>query len=226
MAPKERVIIHCMDCEQDGLFEMWTDINSKTDKVQKKRLLSGRLSQYTCPYCKSTRFVDHPMLYHSPDHELMIQCVMMDHDEHLALKTFREIQDGTFGQKYELGETYQYRVVRSLTQLREKALIFEHDLNDKIIELMKLQILTQIRDADPDIIIEEIQADFPASGQIRFLVKIPENQLITIAFDSELYDKIKEKMLKKNAASGNMDFVVNREWAEKQMAEDEWVECH
>ena len=163
------------------------------------------------------------MLYHSPDHELMIQCVMMDHDEHLALETFQAIQDGTFGQKYELGETYQYRVVRSLTQLREKALIFENNLDDKIIELMKLQILTQIRDADPDIIIEEIQADFPASGQIRFLVKIPENQMISIAFDQELYDRIKEKMLKKNAASGNMEFVVNREWAEKQMVEEELV---
>ena len=32
-------------------------------------------------------------------------------------------------------------------------------------------------------------------------------------------------MLKKEAASGNMEFVVNREWAEKQMAEEEWVEC-
>lgn len=91
---------------------------------------------------------------------------------------------------------------------------------------MKLQILTQIQDADPDILIEEIQADFPSSGQIRFLVKIPENQMISIAFDSELYDRIKEKLLKKNAASGNMDFVVKRAWAEKQMAEDEWVECH
>lgn len=202
---------------------MWTDINAKNDKVQKKQLLLGRLSQYTCPHCKSTRFVDHPMLYNSPDHELMIQCVLMDHDEHMALKTFHEIQEGTFGQKYELGETYQYRVVRSLTQLREKALIFEHDLDDKVIEVMKLQIFTQIQNADPDIIIEDIQADFPSSGQIRFLAKIPENQLITIAFDSELYDKMKEKMLKKNAASGNMDFVVNREWAEKQMAEEEWV---
>lgn len=37
MAPKEKVIIHCMDCEQDGLFEMWTDINAKNDKVQKKK---------------------------------------------------------------------------------------------------------------------------------------------------------------------------------------------
>lgn len=88
---------------------------------------------------------------------------------------------------------------------------------------MKLHIFTQIRDADPDITIEEIQADFPSSGQIRFLVKIPENQLITVAFDSEMYDKIKEKLLNKDAASGNMDFVVNREWAERQMAEEEWV---
>lgn len=205
---------------------MWTDINAKNDKVQKKRLLSGHLSQYICPHCHSTHFVDHPMLYHSPDHELMVQCVMMDHDERLALDTFQAIQDGTFGQKYELGETYQYRVVRSLTQLREKALIFEHDLDDKVIELMKLQILTQLQNADPDILIEETQIDFPSSGQIRFLVKIPENQMISIAFDQELYDMIKEKFLKKNAASGCMDFVVNREWAEKQMADEEWVECH
>lgn len=117
-------------------------------------------------------------------------------------------------------------MVRSLTQLREKALIFENNLDDKIIELMKLQIFTQLQNADPDILIEDIQADFPSSGQIRFLVKIPENQLITIAFDQEMYGKIKEKLLKKNAASGNMDFVINREWAEKQMAEEEWVECH
>lgn len=72
MAQKEKVIIRCMDCEQDGLYEMWNDINSKTNIEQNEQLLSGRLSQYTCPHCKSTRFVDHSMLYHSPDHELMI----------------------------------------------------------------------------------------------------------------------------------------------------------
>ena len=206
MAQREKVIIRCMDCEKDGLYEMWNDINSKTNQEQKKQLLSGHLSQYICPHCHSTRFVDHPMLYYSPDHELMIQCVMMDHDEHLALETFQAIQDGTFGQKYELGETYQYRVVRSLTQLREKALIFEHDLNDKIIELMKLHIFTQIQNADPDIFIEEIQADFPASGQIRFLVKIPENSGCSGKIISQIRWSVnRRKVHKKRRAEGLLE---------------------
>ena len=41
MAPKEKVIIRCMDCEQDGIYEMWTDINAKNDKVQKKGFYQG-----------------------------------------------------------------------------------------------------------------------------------------------------------------------------------------
>ena len=46
MAQREKVIIRCMDCEKDGLYEMWNDINSKTNQKQKKQLLSGHLSQY------------------------------------------------------------------------------------------------------------------------------------------------------------------------------------
>ena len=46
MAQREKVIIRCMDCEKDGLYEMWNDINSKTNQEQKKQLLSGHLSQY------------------------------------------------------------------------------------------------------------------------------------------------------------------------------------
>lgn len=47
--------------------------------------------------------------------------------------------------------------------------------------------------------------------------------MISITFDFELYDKIKEKLLRKDAASECMEFMINREWAEKQMAEEEWV---
>ena len=218
MGSKEKIIIHCMDCEKDGLFDMWSDINAEKDPIQKEDLLSGKIYQYTCPHCRSTRFVDHGMLYHAPERELMVQCVMQDFEEKLAIRTFKEIQDGSLGQEYELGTGYKLRVVRSLTRLREKALIFENDLDDRVIELMKHNLLEKISEASPDTKIEDIQLDFPEPSAPRFLLKFPENQMGYITFDPRLYGKIKKKMRKHPA--GKCEFVVDQEWAGRMHAEE------
>ena len=46
----------------------------------------------------------------------------------------------------------------------------------------------------------------------------PENQMGYIAFDPQLYGKIREKM-RKNPA-GKSDFVVDQEWAGRMYAEE------
>ena len=80
MAPKRRLLSDAWIANRT-VSEMWTDINAKTTKYRKKAFIRASFHNIFCPHCHSTRFVDHPMLYHSPDHELMVQCVMMDHDE-------------------------------------------------------------------------------------------------------------------------------------------------
>ena len=50
MAQREKVIIRCMDCEKDGLYEMWNDINSKTNQEQKKQLLSFTIHLPALPF--------------------------------------------------------------------------------------------------------------------------------------------------------------------------------
>ncbi len=155
MSINSKETIKCPQCHNVSDVTVWSSITATDSADLKKDLLSGKINMFCCPECSYRALVPSPMLYHDREKSLMISfspCA----DRETKQKTFDEIQK-TSSESGELNnlEGYNLRFVPEYNSLLEKILIFDNDLNDKVIEVLKVLILSQKPDS-----IDTMQAVF------------------------------------------------------------------
>jgi hypothetical protein len=100
----------------------------------KEKLINGELTIFTCDACGYQVEVVYPMLYHDMTNKLMI---WMDPESQLDPNELgnKQFLFGTL-----LDESYQYRIVSTREEMVEKILVFDNDLDDKPLEMLKFYI--------------------------------------------------------------------------------------
>jgi hypothetical protein len=101
----------------------------------KEKLITGELTIFTCEQCGYKVEVVYPILYHDMNHKFMI---WMDPESQLDPKEFDK--SDLYGTLTLLDDTYQYRIVSTREELVEKIMIFDNDLDDKPLEMLKYYI--------------------------------------------------------------------------------------
>lgn len=138
--------VRCPKCGQMSDITVWNSITVKDSPDLKEDLLKGKINIFRCPSCSQAGLMPTPMLYHDEEKRLMISfspCA----EEHMKKKLFEEIKN-TSKKSGELKglEGYNLRFVTDINELMEKILIFDNDMNDKAIEVIKLMILSADED--------------------------------------------------------------------------------
>lgn len=133
MSKQSHEVYLCKACEKFGEMVLWDSINSAEDPEAKEKVLSGELFQWKCPHCGEVTAVQYPCLYHDPDEKLMIYLLPEG--------------DGKEQQVLELGDDaafllsgYRFRSVADPNDLKEKLLIADAGLNDRVVEVCKALI--------------------------------------------------------------------------------------
>ena len=124
--------LECPFCRKDVPFIMHDSINVGTHPEFKEKVLDWSIFQYQCPHCKKSDIVCHPVLYHDPENEIMIQVLW--HEEEFGQPVEKELQTliELMGQK-----NYRRREVFGYRELMEKICIFDTGLDDFAISLIK-----------------------------------------------------------------------------------------
>lgn len=136
MSIHEARTVNCPHCHQDFVVSVWQSLNATLDPEAKAKLLTGKLFEYTCPHCHATGDINYPILYHDMKHHAMIQYCPTEDDFEKAYEDYLESPGMTSG--YMKARGYQMRFVNTQGALREKAVIFDAGLDDRIIELTKI----------------------------------------------------------------------------------------
>ena len=63
--------VPCPYCKHPNEAEVWSSINVREDPELKDILIGGELNMTTCSSCREVFYVDHFLLYHDPESELM-----------------------------------------------------------------------------------------------------------------------------------------------------------
>ena len=118
----------------------------------------------------------------------------------------------TFEPNSEFGfvmEGYRRRIVTDQNSLREKAIIFENGLDDRVVEIIKLIYFSNLRQSHPDAKID-VAYFMVAEGeyQIHFL---GESQLTAVVAAS-LYEKVVRDFADK-IENAEDDYVIDMGWA-------------
>ncbi len=135
--------VKCPKCGQMSDITVWSSITVNDSPDLKDDLLHGRINIFRCPSCSQTGLMPHPLLYSDAARKLMIS-FSPSNEPAVKQKLFEDIQAASkkSGELDRL-EGYNLRFVTDYNELLEKILIFDNDFNDKVIEVIKLIILSQ-----------------------------------------------------------------------------------
>lgn len=138
MSVHEKIEVTCPSCKAVQNFTVWDSINATASPPLKTRLLNGDLTLFKCETCGEHTHIDYPLLYHDMSRHLMIWLVPRDTAD-------KDVNDCI--ERY-LGAipTHRCRLVRSRNALIEKILIFDENIDDRVMEFYKMIVQEALKE--------------------------------------------------------------------------------
>lgn len=184
--------VKCPRCGQMTEVTVWNSITVKDSADLKQDLLHGKVNMFHCPSCSHTALMPTPMLYHDEEKRLMISFSPCN-DPLLKNQLFDNIQKSSkeSGELDKL-EGYNLRFVTDYNEFLEKILIFDNEMNDKTIEVIKLMILSQDLEKAQFRICRFGKTE---NGTMEFMIyDEKEKQTYTSSVPKETYDTINTQL--------------------------------
>lgn len=129
MSKPRKVNGTCGKCHASFDVTIWDSINTDLASDLPMRIISGEFFKHKCPRCGSVSYLEYPVLYHDLKNKAMIWVVLNGEGDKSQIDEIRN----TF-----IPRGYITRIVRSISDLREKVSILEANRDDCIIELRHL----------------------------------------------------------------------------------------
>lgn len=205
--------IRCPKCGQMKSMTVWQSVRAE-DTDLKADILKRKLNIFECDICGAQALYPEPLLYTDDDKKLMLTFAPCP-DKETAKKMYEEIRD-TSRKSGELENLsgYNLRFVSDYNDLMEKILIFDNVLNDKVIEFIKMLILSQ----EPEKAAKrKIIFGKKENNEIEFLVQdISDGMMYTSKVPMLTYDTVLEQLKQTGVKMYSFDWeIVNTEYASK-----------
>jgi len=194
----------CPECGKENEVELWCSINPEEQPELKKKLLDGSLFTFTCTHCGHKSLLGYDLIYHDAGKRVIIdELATGSLEEHVKL-----LDELRYKQLGEETEGYRFRIFDSPNRMREKAMIFDNGLDDRIIEIIKLYYFTGVKLQHPD-----ITAVYFAARDGRYLLEFTSPSAPLMAeIHRESYDAVERDSRDAIEAMGD-SYVVDAGWA-------------
>lgn len=198
--------IKCPKCSHLNEVTIWSSITSDDSQDLKKDLLGAKINIFRCDNCSHVALMPNPLLYHDKSKKLMLSFTPCN-DNLEKMEIFNNIKK-TSKESGELENLLEYnlRFVTNYDTMLEKILIFDNDLHDKVIEVLKVLILMQEPEKS-----EQRIAVFgkKENDYIEFLIRDKEeNQFYTSRIPLDSYETIKNQLAQSGVKYKSFDWEI------------------
>ena len=198
--------VKCPKCSQMSDVTVWSSITVKDSQDLKSDLLAGKVNMFRCACCEHIALMPNPMLYHDEERKLMISFAPTN-DPFVKEKMFNDIKESSKDSgELEKLEGYNLRFITDYNELLEKILIFDNDLNDKVVEVIKLMILSQ--DVDKS---EQRNCRFGkvCDDGLEFMIHDTiENQVYTSTVPKSSYETVYKSLIESGMKPYSFDWEI------------------
>lgn len=206
-----RMMSPCKACGEFNEMEIYYNLDSSKNPEQKRKLIKNELFKYECKKCGAVYLLTYDMMYHDVENKVIIYLdAMMQHTKQIKKKIRK--------QKKQLGKDYRFRIVKSVSALSEKAIIFEHKYDDRIIELIMGDIVAVTGNCQKNLDMKEVKLNISDDEIIINILGVDTNTGMNFelphTIDREQY-KINETNTH-NIIKLNESLFVDFEWCIKQ----------
>ena len=213
MSEREIQRIKCPVCGAEHDFEIWTRVNTDLDPILKKKIKSGELFRTQCPSCGQKIDVVYPCLYHEMENRIMIYYAPGEKAMQDALAAFDEGADLTDKDRGSdpAKKGYKNRVVGSLYDLQEKIAIFEAGLDDRVVEICKVLIGSELQDSQPEAVFDDLLFYQDENGEGRLALMREGNAFASISLPGDIYTEAGKRFKTLIDRYGD-EKVIDMEW--------------
>jgi len=200
---------------------LWESVNAQVDQEMKEKILAREFYSQKCDACGETIQVMYTFLYHDMEHNYMVY-IVPDSDPERQAEAISQMQemfttapDGEPGNMMaEISETYKTRIVLNYNELIEKIKIFDNELDDRLVEAMKVISLGKMSESINDKTLTGIYYDDAAAGYPALIVVFDNDEAASIKFDTDLYESLQNNLLHLFDAHTPKGYsIVNYSWA-------------
>lgn len=183
----------CPKCGQQNDITVWNSITVHDSPDLKHDLLSGKVNFYVCASCGYRALAPNPMLYHDIDKKLLFSFSPCSN-----LATAQELYDKVRETSEKSGELkklegYNLRFITNINDLMEKIITFDHGLNDKVLEVIKLMILSQDLEKSQQ---RECRLGKKTEENIEFVIRdTKEQQIYTCTVPLSTYETLYKQVM-------------------------------
>lgn len=214
MAMRSKVNFKCPECNANVEAEQWTAVNGEKNPQQKLKILEGTLFKAKCPKCGKETKIGYPLLYNDTKQGYMIWLVYDDESVKNTINYFKssknDIVDDENGE--EVDENCRRRIVMSPESLREKIMIFDSGLDDKMIEILKLAYAKEAQRTLRD---DNIAAAFFSNrnGEKHIEMYTEKGKAFVSPVSKKIYEEIEDKYGGKASYAEDRVFIIDDVWA-------------
>lgn len=212
MSMERKETVTCPECGQEQDFIVWHSLNGDLDPEAKQRLLDGTLFRFECSNCGHRSNVNYGMLYHDMTNQVMVYFV----DEDSVEETLATMNDAENKIGIPMPE-YRKRIVTDQNALREKAIIFDQKLDDRVIEIIKLIYFSNACKQVPD---ANIVAVYFLVADGKYILQFIGDKPLSAEVPMEMYEKIKSDFAERLENAGDKEALVDIHWASKFLKQD------
>lgn len=182
--------VECPECGKKHTVKMYERINVTENPHLKRSILKNELFMFRCPDCGIAMPMTYPCLIQDTERGYMVWYVPAFERTQME-KIFAFNDSGMQSDEYkDFNHYYRTRVVSNTNSLIEKMLIFDEDMDDRVVEVLKVMLAMQLQNKYKADTVRIILFERLADGNYALTALLKNHEPVTVAMDMDEYYKL------------------------------------
>lgn len=184
--------VKCPYCGHEQDFETIESINFSLNPEMKEKLMSEEIFMFTCEECGERAVIAYPCLVNDIEKGYLLW-LLADYTPEQKEKLDQELKDivKTESEK-KFTNSYIKRIVSSINELKEKIVIIDEGLDDRVVEVLKMLCVNEVADQLTGLFVQEVRFNKDEDGQWFLMLIFKEGKPNAIPINRDMYDKVEE----------------------------------
>ncbi len=205
---EEKVI--CPKCGKEQIVKRYESVNVTLEPELKEVIKSGYFFAFTCEECEVKIPMLYPCLYHDMENKKMVWLVPnCSEDQVKEINQINSNQDMV----EDLSYGYDNRIVKNADSFREKIVIWDEDLDDRIIEILKVIYISKMEEELKTRKLVNVLFEVMKESYVLLFI-FEEGEPGMIPIDMDMYRNVVDSYMIRVRDNTPKDFsIINGKWA-------------
>lgn len=210
----------CPHCHKTEKAKIWISVNSKENPRITKKIIDDTFFDKTCSNCGKLYYLDFTTIYRDEIQEKAI-CYVSSNEEFVDVSVAFDNKD--MPEVYRKIVKSNLRLVRDRNVFREKVRIFSMDMDDRVVEVLKIYAIETVRKHGYDGEIKQVLCWITDECELSFTFFDRNAEVVTegLTLPFDTYATINNVLSELLEEKGEPGYIIDLDWAMDFVAENE-----